>query len=118
MHDDELAKLFQNIQLPEEIKIRLQKICDTPEGDVEARWIHRLIEHYRYSPKQLDVQIPAGAGRHAAKSTVVADIVVYRDAGHKEPLIVVEAKKEGETPFDGIKQAESYARNLGADYHV
>lgn len=42
--------------------------------------------------------------------------MAYRDKARKEPFIVVETKRPKEKA--GVKQAESYARNLGADYHV
>lgn len=118
MTPDELAGLFEGVKLPSDVEVRLQKVCHLPEGDVEARWVHRLIEHYFYDPRQIAMQIPAGAGRNAATSSVVADIVVYRDKQGREPFIVVEAKAAGTLGPGDVKQAESYARNLGAEYHV
>jgi type I restriction enzyme M protein len=115
---DELNELFDGIKLSKEIEKRLEKVCDTPEGDVEAKWVHKLISHYMYSPKQIAMQVPAGAGRNAAKNVVWADIVIYRDKNKKEPFIVVEAKEPKSSLHAGVKQAESYARNLGAEYHV
>ena len=47
--------------------------------------------------------------------TVFADIVAYRDNQRRQPFLVVETKAPNER--GGIAQAESYARNLGADYH-
>ncbi len=114
----ELSSLFTGIHLTPKVKKRLERICSTPEGEVEAKWVHRLIQDYFFAPKQIDCNVAAGAGRAAARSKVFADIVVYRDKAYAEPFIVVEVKKEGELPYEGIKQAESYARNLGADYHV
>ena len=55
-------------------------------------------------------------GRNAERSTVFADIVAYRDHQRREPFLVVETKAPNEKT--GIAQAESYARNLGADYHA
>ena len=114
----ELESLFANIKLPKDIQQRLERVCQTPEGDVEARWVHKLLTYYLYSVEQLALQVPAGAGRNAASSAVFADIVVYRDRQKREPFIVVEVKKKGTNEAKGIKQAESYARNLGAEYHV
>jgi len=62
------------------------------------------------------VNVAAGAGRDAERSTVFADLVAYRDARRKEPFLVVETKRPDERK--GLAQAESYARNLGADYHI
>ncbi len=82
-------------------------------------WIVRLIREYGYTSRQIDIEVPAGRIGRAADSgsdTVFADIVIYRDQAHKEPFFVMETK----APHDkkGIGQAESYARNLGAEYHA
>ncbi|MBL9131626.1 MAG: type I restriction enzyme HsdR N-terminal domain-containing protein, partial [Verrucomicrobiaceae bacterium] len=114
----ELTELFSDITLPKDIQTRLEAVCSTPEGDVEARWVHKLITGYFYSPTQIALQRPAGAGRNASTSVVFADIVVYRDLKRREPFIVIEVKKRKSTHTQGVKQAESYARNLGAEYHV
>jgi type I restriction enzyme M protein len=118
MNEAEYASLFKEIKLPADVASRLAATCGRPEGDVEVRWVHKLVTHYMYSPHQLACGVSAGAGRNAATSAVTADIVVYRDQHRKEPFIVVEVKKPGENEKKGIKQAESYARNLGAEYHV
>ncbi|XUW99989.1 MAG: N-6 DNA methylase [Dehalogenimonas sp.] len=118
MEQSELEALFAEIKLPKEVIARLKKVCDQPEGEVEANWVHRLITYYMYSPQQIALQVPAGAGRNAAKNCVFADIVCYRDKIKKEPFIIIEIKKPNTTAHEGIKQAESYSRNLGADFHV
>jgi len=118
MTPDELAELFRDVKLPSDVRKCLEKVCDTPEGDVEARWVHRLVGHYLYDPRQIALRVPAGGGRAAGKSTVVADVVVYRDKKRKEPFIVVEAKQRNAFSTDGVKQAESYSRSLGADFHI
>ena len=98
------------------VRERLAKEFMTPEGEVRAKWVLKLIDEYGFSPDQIDVNVPAGAGRNAEKSTVTADIVAYRDHARKEPFITVETKRPDE--LSGVKQAESYSRNLGAEYHV
>lgn len=118
MEKAEFEELFRGVDLPEKVRRRLVAVHDKSEGDVETRWVHRLICHYMYSPHQIGVQVPAGAGVKAYKSSVFADIVVYRDRKHLEPFIVIEVKKENMDSFQGEKQSESYARNLGAEYHV
>jgi type I restriction enzyme M protein len=107
---------------PDDIPLR-KKLRDVlsneflaPEGRVRVQWVLRLIQEYNFDPEQIDIQVPAGAGRAAESSSVFADIVAYRDKARKEPLAVIETKRPGEKA--GVKQAESYARNLGADYHV
>jgi len=90
-----------------------------PEALVRVGWIARLIREYGYSSRQIDIEVPAGRVGRAADSggdTVFADIVVYRDHAHKEPFFVMETKAPGEKK--GLGQAESYARNLGAEYHA
>src|SRR2546429_4182913 len=104
----EFEYLFSEIRLTTDVRLRLERVCGQPEGDVEARWVHKLITYYLYSPQQIALQIAAGAGRNAAKNTVFADIVAYRDKKRKEPFVVIEVKKPKSNNFQGIKQAESY----------
>ncbi|MEX2109082.1 MAG: N-6 DNA methylase [Gemmatimonadaceae bacterium] len=90
-----------------------------PEAVVRVGWIARLIREYGYSSRQIEIEVPAGRVGRAADSggdTVFADIVVYRDHAHKEPFFVLETKAPGEKK--GVGQAESYSRNLGAEYHA
>ncbi len=103
-------------RLSERLGKRLRTEWAQPEGSVRAHWVARLISEYGYTQEQIALEVPAGAGRNAERSTVFADIVTYRDRRRKEPFLVVETKAPTETA--GIKQAESYARNLGADFHA
>jgi type I restriction enzyme M protein len=114
----EFEELFFGIDLPPDVNARLRKVASEPEGEVEALWVHRLITSYLYSPTQIALQRPAGAGRNATSTTVTADIVVYRDRKRREPFIVVEVKQKNSLRAADDAQAESYARNLGAEYHV
>lgn len=114
----EFDELFIDIKLPADVDERLRKVISKPEGEVEALWVHRLITTYLYRPDQIALQRPAGAGRNASKSSVTADIVVYRDKKRKEPFIVLEVKQKDSLKLADDAQAESYARNLGAEYHV
>lgn len=104
------------ILLRKQLHDRLAKEFSQPEGYVRAHWILRVIREYSYEPDQINIEVPAGAGRAAERSTVFADIVLYRDTARKEPFIVIETKSPDEKR--GLAQAASYARNLGADYHV
>jgi len=98
---------------PELLQKILKKI-DEPEEKVRYYWILKLIKEYGYDTKQIEINIPAGAGRgHAA---VFADIVVYRDVERTEPFIVGETKAPTEKQIDE-EQGASYARNIGAEYH-
>ncbi len=90
-----------------------------PEAKVRIAWIIKLVRDYGYESRQIDIEVPAGRIGRAAESasdTVFADIVVYRDLTQKECLFVIETKAPGERL--GLRQAESYARNLGAEYHA
>jgi len=118
MTRQEYEALFRAIDLPKDVRERLERVHADPEGDVECLWVHRLIKHHLYAPNQIAVQVPAGAGRNAVSSSVFADIVVYRDHRRKQPFIVVEVKRKNGFAEKDLKQAESYARNLGAEYHV
>ena len=118
MTDQAYEELFLEIQLTSDVKDRLDKIHGTPEGEVEALWVHRLITTYLFKPEQIALQRPAGAGRNATSSAVFADIVAYRDKKRKEPFVVIEVKKKNALKEKDAAQAESYSRNLGAEYHV
>ena len=118
MTDQDYDELFAEIKLPDDVKKRLDKVHTDPEGEVEALWVHRLITTYLFKADQIALQRPAGAGRNAATSSVFADIVAYRDKKRKEPFVVVEVKKKNSLKEKDSAQAESYSRNLGAEYHV
>ena len=91
---------------------------DKPEGKVRFQWLIKLAKEYRFPSSQIDAEVPAGVGRDAGKHNVPvrADIVVYRDPNKNKPFAVIETKASKEK--EGIEQAESYARNLGAEYHL
>ena len=115
--DDFLALFSTDFALTERLAKRLNAELGKPEGKVRARWVAKLLTEYGYSQEQIALNVPSGAGRNAETSTVFADIVAYRDRRRREPFLVVETK----TPMEehkGILQAESYARNIGADYHA
>ena len=112
----ELDHLFPNNKLPPRLHRLLANEFDQPEGRVRCEWVARLVNEYGFMPEQIAINVAAGAGRNAERGTVFADIVAYRDPQRKEPFLVVETKRPQERK--GIKQAESYARNLGADYHL
>lgn len=99
---------------PELLQHILKKI-DEPEEKVRYWWIQKLINEYGYNSNQIDINMPAGVGRK--RSTVFADIVVFRDSERTEPFIVGEVKKEGENDGKDGEQGASYARNIGAEYH-
>ena len=114
---DNLLGLFPvDLSLSERLAKRLHAEWTKPEGRVRAQWVAKLINEYGYTQEQIALEVAAGAGRNAEKSTVYADIVAYRDRRFREPFLVVETKEPSE--HTGIAQAESYARNLGADYHA
>lgn len=91
---------------------------EKPEGKVRLLWIRKLVKEYRFPASHIDIEVPAGVGRNAGKRNIPvrADIVVYRDVNKTKPFAVIETKQRKKK--DGIEQAESYARNLGAEYHL
>ena len=99
-----------------ELRLRLDAEYG-PEAPVRRAWVERLISHYHYPSRHIDIEVVARAGR---ETSVRADIVVYRDRERHKPLIVVETKAPGSTAevARGADQAESYARLLGAAYFV
>ena len=113
--DDLMAIFPSGFQLSNRLGNRLRAEWAKPEGRVRALWVARLLSEYGYSQDQIGLEVPAGAGRNAERSSVFADIVAYRDHQRRQPFLVVETKAPNEK--GGIAQAESYARNLGADYH-
>ncbi|HUW47600.1 MAG TPA: type I restriction enzyme HsdR N-terminal domain-containing protein, partial [Patescibacteria group bacterium] len=112
--DDKLVKELKDLGLPEGIANVLASEKDKPEGKVRLQWIRKLIKEYRFPPSHIDINVSAGVGRDAGKRNVPvrADIVVYRDANKTKPFAVIETKAPKEK--EGVEQAESYARNLGA----
>jgi hypothetical protein len=114
--EESFDSLFFGVKLPERMARILRAEFDKPEGRNRAVWVAHLMSQYGFDPEQLDINVAAGAGREAERSTVFADIVAYRDKKRNEPFLVVETKAPKETA--GVKQAESYARNLGAEYHA
>ena len=120
MPDSTLVRLTEFVSsdgpLPPRLRSILAKEVSQPEGRVRCEWVYRLIHEYGFSPDQLGLNVAAGAGRDAERSTVFADLVAYRDSRRQQPFVVVETKRPEER--SGLAQAESYARNLGADYHI
>jgi type I restriction enzyme M protein len=116
--DEKLGKALKSLGLPEGIAAVLVGEKDKPEGRVRVQWVIKLIKEYRFPPSHIDINVSAGVGRDAGKRNIPvrADIVVYRDASKNKPFAVIETKAPKEK--DGIEQAESYARNLGAEYHL
>ena len=110
------GSLFPSGSLRHRLRTLLAAEFEKPEGAIRCQWVSRLIREYGFHSEQVDINVAAGAGRDAERATVWADIVAYRDRHRKEPFIVVETKRPKEKA--GIKQAESYARNLGGDYHI
>jgi hypothetical protein len=86
------------------------------EAEVRSMWIWMLLAYGDYEGAQFDIEVPAGAGRDADQPHVAvrADIVIYRDVQRTHPGIVIEVKDKGAS--GGYRQAESYARNLGAEF--
>jgi len=113
-----LSEELKILGLTERIAQLLVNKMDEPEGKVRIDWVKKLVTEYHYPPTQININVPAGVGRDAGKghSPVYADVVVYRDHNLTMPFVVVETKAPDEK--SGIAQAESYARNLGAEYHL
>lgn len=86
-----------------------------PEEKVQAEAYLQLVLVYKYPPDRIRqfVSVPMGS------DIKEADIIVYSDALHKAPLIVIECKKETVSELEFIRasdQASSYAVAEGARY--
>ena len=82
--------------LPSRLSKILEREFDKPEGRVRCEWVSRLATEYGFCFEQIGINIAAGAGRDAERSSVFADIVAYRDKRRKEPFLVVETKRPEE----------------------
>ena len=116
--EEKIGKELKSLGLPEKIIGVLVGERDNPEGKIRIQWIIKLIKEYRFPSSNIDINVPAGVGRDAGKRNIPvrADIVVYRDANKNMPFTIIETKAPKEK--EGVAQAESYARNLGAEYHL
>jgi type I restriction-modification system DNA methylase subunit len=86
-----------------------------PEEKVQALTFLKLVLEYNYPVENIEQFVTVQMG--VAKKE--ADIIVYKDKGHKSPLIVVECKKEEISELEfrtAIDQAFSYAVTEGAKY--
>ncbi|MCK4478282.1 N-6 DNA methylase [Candidatus Bathyarchaeota archaeon] len=116
--DEDLAKELKRLGYADRIIKIVVSEKDKPEGKVRLQWMRKLVKEYCFPASHIDIEVPAGVGRDAGKRNVPvrADIVVYRDENKAKPLAVIETKAPKEK--EGVAQAESYARNLGAEYHL
>lgn len=116
--ENDLIAELSELGLPDRIINVLINERDLPEGKVRLSWVKRLISEYGFQARQLDINVAAGVGREAGKkgTPVRADLVAYRDAEKLKPFVVVETKAPNKK--QGVAQAESYSRNLGAEFHL
>ena len=86
-----------------------------PEEDIRQWVLFELLSTYGYSIINIDIEVDAGQLR--SKEKCWADIVIYRE---RQPYIVVECKKQqlASKIEKGLKQAQDYAGNLGAEFIV
>lgn len=85
------------------------------EEIVQAEAYLKLIYEYNYPKENVRLFVPVKMGADNRE----ADIVVYKDANHTAPLIVVECKKQEVSNAEynqSIAQAFSYAVSMGAQY--
>jgi type I restriction enzyme M protein len=88
---------------------RERGILAKPEEIVRQLMIHKLVNFYKYPLDRIDVEVDVQFGRDIGSKR--ADIVVYREDGKGEYLIV-EVKKPDVK--DGLGQLKSYANATGA----
>jgi type I restriction enzyme M protein len=88
---------------------RNKKMIARPEEIVRQLMVYKLINYYKYPIDRIDVEVDVQFGREIGKKR--ADIVIYREDGKTEYLIV-EVKKPDVK--DGLGQLKSYAHATGA----
>lgn len=88
---------------------REREILAKPEEIVRQLMIYKLVNFYKYPLDRIDVEVDVQFGRDIGSKR--ADIVIYRDGGKAEYLIV-EVKKPDVK--DGLGQLKSYANATGA----
>ena len=85
---------------------------NNPGEQVQAETFLKLVLEYGYPVEHIEQFIPVKMG----SSSKEADIIVYKDAAHTQPYIVIECKSQdvSELEFkkDGVDQAFSYAHAL------
>ena len=99
----------------EYLKHRISRDFKKPEAIVEAKAYLALVIQYGYPDENIRLFAPVTMG----SSLREADIEVYADAKHENPLAIVECKKEqvSEAEFrQAVEQAFSYAVAEGAKY--
>jgi len=83
-----------------------------PEEQVQAETFLKLVLEYGYPVEHIEQFVTVKMG----SSSKEADIIVYKDAAHTLPYIVIECKSqdvsEQEFKKDGVDQAFSYAHAL------
>lgn len=85
------------------------------EEIVQLNTYLELIYEYNYPKEHIQLFVPVKMGADNRE----ADIVVYKDAKHKQPSVVVECKRKDVSPAEynqSIAQAFSYAVSIGAEY--
>ena len=91
---------------------------DKPEEQIRLLMLKKLILEYKYSPKQIDIEIPVKAGQTTLPKR--ADIIVFRDERSNRPeansYIIVEVKKKDRK--DGIDQLQTYINNTTAEFGI
>lgn len=116
--ENRLSRFLRSLDFPHDMVDVLVGEKNTPEGKIRIKWTSKLVVEYGFPASNIAINVPAGVGRDAGKrdTPVRADIVAYRDSAKTQPFLVVETKAPGKK--EGLAQAESYSRNLGAEYHL
>ena len=83
-----------------------------PEEAVRLALYNEMLERFKYPAELIDIEFPVLIRED--EDPRYADIVVFEDAAHKRPFIVVECKKPKRQ--DGEKQGQRYATILRAVY--
>lgn len=97
-------------------------LIQTPEEKVRQEYICRLVNHYGYSPEQMEQEVKVSNSKRG-QGKAQADIIIWKTKEdkrlHKSPIIVVECKAEHITVREeDYFQGFNYASWAGADFFV
>lgn len=98
------------------------ELIATPEEKVRQEFIHYLIEHYGYSPKQMAQEIQVNNSQRG-QGKARADIVIWKSEkdklDDKKAYIIIECKAENvKIHEEDYFQGYNYASWAGADFFV
>jgi hypothetical protein len=101
-----------------ELLQRLNWRVDTPEVEMEVKFIFPLLQFLDYSIEDISLQVPVAMQKGSSETTGKADWVIWEEYG-EEALVIVEAKAPRVSlTAAATRQARSYAIQLEAPVYI